>query len=395
MTPNLARSGFVTVLGLLISHGFLPAQVGRDSLGVQLFDYPSGSAPAGRWSVQPQPAASTLRTQIEFSLVADVRFTRSGATVVADNASSTIFVFDTTGRVRFTAGRKGSGPGEFSALWGLAVLGDSIVGFDGVGAGQVFGPDGRYVRSILRPRLATSQRVQRVGLLADGAMVAYAPDPTPPPEGRSTGHIAVVVLTDGDAVTLMTLPARERYRSPDGRTSPVMFGPRTHLVTFGEAYCGGYSDQYIIWCYHRSGRPSMRLARDVNPGGLVTSTHRAAYFAGVDHANPGPRAQEYREAARRDAVFADRLPAFGRVIASRDGNIWVGPTTSEDVAGITISPVPNETTRWSVYTQQGRWLSDVVVPAGFRLMDAREDLLVGVVADKDGQEGVAWLRLRR
>ncbi len=381
---------------LLTAPGLAAAQSVRDSGGVRLVNHRQSDVPKGRWSVSETPIVTIESPAWDFTLIAQVVLVDGARIAVADNGSASIVVFDSLGRRLRSMGRKGGGPGEFRSLWDVSRIGDSLAGFDGgSGAWQVFDPAGKYARTVRRARAASGVAVERVGFFADGALVGYHADQDRPPPGRSTGRVTVVVITPTDTVELLTAPQRERVVSADGSVQRVVFGARTHLAVFGDRLCHGFPERYEFWCRRRDGQPYLRVVREGVRPVPVTGQDRAAYLAGVDYSNPGPRGAAYREWVRRATVYAARMPAYGRMVAARDGNLWIGPTTRADIEGRSISPVPREPTRWSVFAPDGTWLSDVELPGGFRLTDADGDLIAGVIASEDGAEGVRLLRLRR
>lgn len=381
---------------ILTAPALVGAQSVRDSAGVRLVTSRPSDVPNGRWSVSGTPIVSIESPAWDFALIAQVVLVDGARIAVADNGSASIVVFDSLGRRLRSMGRKGSGPGEFRSLWDLSRIGDSLAGFDGSGgAWQVFDPAGNYARTVRRARARSGVAIEQVGFFADGALVGYHADQDRPPPGRSTGRVTVVAITASDTVELLTAPQRERVVSADGRVQRVVFGARTRLAMFGDRLCHGFSERYEFWCRRRDGQPYLRVVREGLRPLPVTGQDRAAYLAGEDYSNPGPRGAAYREWVRRATVYAPRMPAYGRMVAARDGNLWIGPTTRADIEGRSISPVPREPTRWSVFAPDGTWLSDVELPGGIRLTDADGDLIAGVIASADGAEGVRLLRLRR
>ena len=110
---------------------------------------------------------------------------------------------------------------------------------------------------------------------------------------------------------------------------------------------------------------------------------RELFFDGIDRANPGPRAEPYRKLERDTRKFAERLPAYGRLVASTANELWVGPLTLADETLGILNPSPPEETVWSVYSLRGEWLSDVTLPRRFRLMDVGANHVVGIARDAD------------
>jgi hypothetical protein len=319
-----------------------------------------------------------------------------GAIAVGDNQSSEIRIFDSSGKHLRSFGRRGTGPGEFDFLWYLWRIGDTLVGFDRRGVGQAFSHDGQHIRTIPRPRSTTGERVQPVGVMTAGFLIAFAIDASEPPDGRSTTHATLVMVDSGSAISsLGRFPARERIRQGTGRPHTVIFGPAAHVAVFETRVCIGYSDRFAFECFAPRGTDRLRVEVGDWPAKKVSDADRQAFYAGVDFANPGERGTAYRTEIRRVAPFADRFPAFGRLVASRNGDVWVGPLTLADVRGTTINPVPEEATFWQAFSPTGRWLSQVKLPARFRLLEAGNDYVLGVSSTPDGVESIAVYTLDR
>ncbi|HUF51820.1 MAG TPA: hypothetical protein VMN60_13420 [Longimicrobiales bacterium] len=157
----------------------------------------------------------------------------------------------------------------------------------------------------------------------------------------------------------------------------------------------GYSADNVIRCFDADGAFRMQIVRRQGQGARVTEADRAVFFDGIDRANPGERGAQYRAQVRKTTVFAERFPPFGRLVASAVGELWVGPLVAADETLGTLNPSPPGPTTWSVYTLDGVWLSDVTLPARFRLMDAGRDHVAGITRDSDDIERVTVYRLRR
>jgi len=80
---------------------------------------------------------------------------------------------------------------------------------------------------------------------------------------------------------------------------------------------------------------------------------------------------------RRAIPLPEFLPAHEAILVDRLGNVWMAGYAVQD-----------EDPRWSVFDPSGRWLGDVVVPAGGRVTEIGEDYLIGVWRDDLGVEAV-------
>jgi hypothetical protein len=96
------------------------------------------------------------------------------------------------------------------------------------------------------------------------------------------------------------------------------------------------------------------------------------------------------------AVYADRLPSFGKMIADKAGNLWV---QQYDYRSIFYTPGPVRTqtmavaSKWFVIDPRGRWLTTVDLPARFTPVEIGADYVAGLARDEDEIEQVRVYRL--
>ncbi len=371
-----------------------------DGLNIPALQPAARSAHAqSRWRITERPLLRLGATDggpQEFSIVTSVLRLPGGEVVVALMGQAELRVFGPAGQHLRTMGRKGRGPGEFPVLWQAFRVGDDVHGLDNAGITQVFGPDGQYRRSL--PRLSVDgQRLERFGTFADGSTLGtFYPEPLAKvPNGR-TPYLAQVVRVKGDSqVRHARLPAGILSRRGEEQPMALAFGPRLHAAVFDAHYCLGYSERFEIRCLDLSGRVLADIKRPRQAAARITDADRERYFAGMDKANPDPRAADFRKQIRIVTQFADTRPAFGRLVASHSGELWVSPFDPSDAIAGTLNPSPDEPLTWSVFSREGRWLSDVRTPARFRLMDAGRDWIAGIERDADEVEQVVVYGLVR
>ena len=133
-----------------------------------------------------------LRTDaVDLIQVQGLTVLADGGFIVVSGQDRQIHRFDAGGRLRFSAGREGRGPGEFVAPQTARVTGDSVWVWDLLARRlTVFGPTGRYVRSV---ELAGTWPLR-----AD----------TPPLAGRRSGGLMPDYVTaEGDVVGWTTVAA--------------------------------------------------------------------------------------------------------------------------------------------------------------------------------------------
>ncbi len=308
----------------------------------------------------------------------------NGSFVAGSGGTSQLLRFDAHGRYEGAFGRAGMGPGEFDHLWDLWAWGDTVVAFDARGVGQVFGPDGTYLRTV--PGISAD----RAGVLADGSVVEYVVGSLrEAPAGGGTVPMSIQLrdTRGGEAQVLGTHPAAEVRGSSNGPTV-LRYGPQGQVAALPNGYCTGYSRDYEVRCYDRTGALLSEMRRAGWTSRPVSAEDQALFFRGIDAANPGPRAKAYREYVHKTTVFADVFPPYGRLVGSEADELWVGPVNPAELTLGERNPVSPDSARWSVYSPAGRWLADIVLPARFRLLTAGRDYVAGLTRDDEGNEQV-------
>lgn len=387
------------LMGVLVSSSVSAQSVSETP---QARSYGEGASPVGRWRVGNAPlvviGGSAAPGPTEFQMVGAITPLGQGDIAIADIYAAEIRVFDTHGRHVRTMGRRGRGPGEFGGIFGLWRVGDSLAAMDGAGVVQLFGDDGRYVRTVPRPS-ALGLRVTRIGYLKNGSFIGFVLDPPEKlPRGRSTRLLTLLrVDPDGSVERLTRFPAMHVVRQGTGtRPETVIYGPQMVAAVLSDRVCLGFPDvAYRFTCMDDHGKTLVNVIRKAGRPRLVTSADKEIYFhLALDSANAGPENAEWRSQRRKSSVFAERMAPFGRMVVSNNDELWVGPVLPAEWATFP-NPVPPEPTVWSVYSREGDWLSDVTLPARFRLVAVDGGRVIGLVLEPGGTETIVAYPLFR
>lgn len=364
-------------------------------------NYGERDAPKGRWRVPSQPRVVIGGEDAEgptlFQMIHTIRPVGDGVLAVSDLEAAEIRMFDRTGRHLRTMGRHGRGPGEFGAIWGLWLIGDSLAAMDEVGVLHMFTLEGRHLRAIPRP-VALGFRVVRSGFLRNGGAIGYVVDPPDSvPVGKHEPFVTFLRIDpDGTQRPLGRYRGMQVIREGSApRFQRVIYGPRLVTAVLSDQVCLGFpSEGYQFQCLDAEGRTLVTVSRRT-PTLRVTEANRQGYFHLMDSANSLPRGAEYRRRLRVTTVFADRFPPYGRFVASTTDELWVGPMDPGDW-GTFPNPVPPDPTVWSVYSKEGEWLSDVTLPPWFRLLAVDEESVIGLLRQpEDAIEKIAIYPLIR
>jgi hypothetical protein len=363
----------------------------------------SGASAQQTWRLSEQPqftigVAEGPPEQQLFRVAGAFRFS-DGRFVIANGGTQEIRIFDARGKHLSSAGRKGEGPGEFVALRSVFPYGDSIIAYDfQLRRMSVFGPDGKYVRSFIMPRIREGLWPQPIGTFRDGSILVqsgrqFMMGDSPHGVNRDPS-VLFRMSRDGEVIDSITSVAGwERYvrtTNVNGRVGftvhAVPFARVPHYATGGDRVFVGSSDAFEIDVYDKSGKLERRI-RGNQPNRKVTR-------ADIDRM----REARIKSAAAQSALYRQRteealqemkvpetMPAYSGLRTDPDGNLWVQEYRAEY----------EDHTRWSVFDPQGRLLARVTGPAGFTVHDIGRDYIVGLRTDELDVEHIEVYRLTR
>lgn len=399
----IAHLSSVAVLIVAASPRSLNAQSVRDSAGIRVVRYSRSAAPIQQWTIDSklllEIGGSAAEGPSEFAEIRGVVRFNDGRIAVANGGTNEIRIFSNSGAFQTGAGRAGQGPGEFRRLLRLFRFSDTLTGVDGDSRMQVFTADGRLVRSLSPIRPADHRSPQNVGVLRNGSPVVVATKSSPQPatDGVMYSYAVFRSAIAGDSLApLFTLPGYREVRVGQAPSRLLLDGEGT-VTARDVRICAGFSSRFDLTCYDASGTATMRIVREtdaVAPTNSDRSIVRNAYLAA--NRDAPPRIREQMERAVQEFRFAERVPAFSRLHISSGDELWVSefdPTTN--LPGPPALHAPPRSQRWSVFSPDGRWLSDIVLPARFVAYDMGRDYVAGVSFDVDGVERVTVLRVRR
>lgn len=348
-----------------------------------------------RWHVNAEP---TLILGGDSSLawgeVVGLALLSDGRLVVASDYPPALSIFAKDGRLLRTVGRRGRGPGEFEAIGTFHHYGDTIFAADLDDVGQHFTLDGRYIRSSERPAGGGTLH----GLLANGDRIVgtLKLDQILKHEWRQAPEVIERVGERG-RVVLGTFPSQRLSRSADGELAGEIFAPHNRVVVFSDGFCAGYAGDAAIACFDDSGERTglISIPREPQP---VTDDDREAYFADVYLANPSvPKSFLDDEVARLRATgkFAKELGVFGRLLASSDGLLWVGPPSTDAWRSANRNAAVESSSDWLVYSRNGDRVARVTLPAAFVPLAVSHERVAGVGRSDLGVPTVVVFQLLR
>ena len=380
----------------------------RDSAGIRIVE---NHAPmwdsAEFWTLESEPVfgigsgggASDATNDVSH-LVWDIKeaapLSDGRVAMLSSSGENKVLIFEPSGELSASFGRKGRGPGEFTYALHLQVLpGDTIVVWD-----YMFGPIGYFDPS------GTLLKDRRIDF---GAMIEEAT----PGSGQALTEAVALPLPDGsflaEVVRLDWQPPKEglyqppvRYLRIDLTYSAHSFGwwdgvetlaippPAPPIVPFAtrSIITGGGDpmlvyvaphDRYEIHQFSENGVLRRIIRRDVDPI-PITSQELEEWIESVSARNPH---WEWTAWKRAMATLPRR---FHRVVRTfrvdSKGYLW------------SMDKREASTSEWSVFNPDGRWLGTLAMPSG-RITWIGDIVIVVRTEPVTGLETVEGYRLNR
>lgn len=337
-----------------------------------------------------------------FGRIAAVAATSTGEIVVADTRPLEVRQFDREGRLRFRAGRRGEGPGEFRGIAGLLVLpGDSVLVLEEAPPRAVlFGPTGEHIRTTsLRSDDPESQGATEYrGVLDNGTIVATRSVRMGTIIRRQyRRYLNVLTFLDRGGATVHRgsgyfdpIFFSERVSIPQAngpinavvmRTPPI--AGRAVYAVRGTQVAVGVQGRGEILVHDTAA--TVRLI--VRPPGWGILTDRARFLrhaSAIDTTVPGMATGESAEVTA--SHLPDTLPGFERIMFDAVGRLWV-----EEY----LPSYEDREATWWIFDSAGGFVARARFPAGFVPHQIEADEVIGVVMDDADVQFVERRRIVR
>jgi 6-bladed beta-propeller len=255
--------------------------------------------------------------------VSDATRQSDGTIVVADCMTAQVRYFDRSGRFLRVVGGRGQGPGEFGFLRRIFPLGGDTIGVDDARRITILAPDGSLARTVP----FRTGGMDALGGLSDGSFVARRWDFGLLVDSMGDHRVATTLhLLDSAGRHLDSvprLPAADAIAGPDPRRpSTAMRLRRTAVIAVhpGGIFYGGQDDAGVIE-YDR-GLNRVGVTTALTRAEPVTESARNAFQAMADRGAHRPP-DDLTQGAPPPPGYAPVMPAFGDIVAGRDGRLWV------------------------------------------------------------------------
>ncbi|MXV96679.1 MAG: hypothetical protein F4Z92_12665 [Gemmatimonadetes bacterium] len=375
----------------------LPASQVRDSAGVRIVENARPAADSRLpWRSGPAPTVSIGEvTGAEAYLLHradDAVMLPDDRIVVANTGTSEIRVFNASGLHQATLGREGGGPGEFTALAGVAMWpGDSLVAWDTRARTiAVFDSDGALGRAFVLE--AEGRPAEPRMPLTDGTVLGRIVDSGAGPGYRRERYTYELHDSDGSTrVSLGDHPGRESFINMDGRMAVfglLPFSRSLHEASWGESVVLTPDDHYEVRVHDRTTGALARIVRR-------EYTNRAPTREEVDQAIDDALERtsltgdqlEWTREGYKGMPLVESFPAFRTLLTDELNHLWIRETTLPGMD----RPAP----LWTVFDPEGRVLGFVETPEGLTILEIGAEYILGHTTDDLGVESVqVWPLVR-
>jgi hypothetical protein len=365
----------------------------RDSAGVEIVENRGYAWTEGEgWrvadtaSVEIGVAEGDPSLQL-FSVVGATRL-RDGRIAVANSGTAEIRFYDSAGAFIDAVGRSGEGPGEFreiESLWPFR--GDSLAVWDDrLRRLTVLTPEGTVgrvtavVSAPLNPKL--------LGPLDDGSLLLND-ETLDPPTARLRQrplHVTRFGSDGGFADSMGAFPGLKMMLLATDESTVIGVPRFTSLTRFAAAgsrlFAGDGTAPEVVAV--GPGGAILRRIRWPDSDRAVTQEHIDRYREEVMSWQRDEVSRRHQRAYLDAVPYEPTFPAYQRIVASRNGGLWLQRYRRPGEAG------PN---RWIVIDSAGRALGEVAVPEALYVWEVGSEYLLAVHRDDLGVERVRMVAI--
>lgn len=376
----------------------------RDSSGVQIVEY--GGLPAVR-EITSAPlvdiGGNEQVPEYDIGPVTGAVLLADGRIVVANQSTSEVRFYDSTGTWLGSSGRAGDGPGEYRALIGLwRGVADSLFAFDFNRQGlSVLAPEGEFVRLITIGSQFSAATVrsggfsfaQPTGVLGDGSILVTQQISaiTQAQQGISRNTQSLIRFAPDGAMldTVALVPGPEMEYLPlsiGGQTlnapNAVPFGRNTIMAAGPRGLFVARNDRFEVEV--REGDGSLRrLIRVQDDPAPVTDAEAEIHRESLREQMQTSALDRLPEAMKQS--FLDRIdkasypatyPWIEAIIVGGDGTIWVQ----------SVQRPGADAREYAVFDSTGALVDRLRMPPGVRVLAVDLSRVLGLWKDEDDVE---------
>jgi hypothetical protein len=284
----------------------------------------------------------------------------NGDIYLFDRRHFTFFVLDKNGKLKFSFGRKGEGPGEIKFMLSFFLVGDVLVVSD-MGKVHYFGLDGKFKKSIpttstmgLAPLLFIDENRLVKTRIVPGFNIV--------PES-----LEIFNLTANTSIYLEGEPVPDNKKtSPSGVMVIINIGsaevernPNFVIGKFGNKLLWGKNDTYLIKACDLSGKEQFSFSVEGRERKKITQKYKEQVVSRMTfRTSSGPSPEEIKK--RLIKSFPDESTYFSQVEAGNNGLIYVYVSDAVREYGQEID----------IFSSTGKYLyhADIAFPGAARIL---------------------------
>lgn len=334
--------------------------------------------------------------QLSGRIVSAVR-TRTGNLVIADARTSSLALFDSTGRFVKLLGRKGDGPGEYQGIVAMLRGPGDTIGVVDLHYGRRISfirENGEYLSRTLLPieplvpgetalGFATGHERFIAGMLSHDSLVVFTRTAltriAPAPGGTAVHHdtlnVQLLDIPGGSTTRLFSLPHGTifSYASRDRLlwSGLLPLDPRG-IVVAGAGMVATSSGEFYSVNIYKSGKGLSHIIRLCTLPRTVTSSDHDRVMRAEIAAN-GPRFTAVIQGAHSRAPKTEKLPAISKLHVDEQGRLWIGQFR-----------LPGDPQKWFVFDSLGHLERRFQVDPSIDLVQVSGSHVVGIETDEDG-----------
>ena len=338
--------------------------------------------------------------KILFSRVSGATRLSDGTIVIADGDDKVLHFFDATGKPLRSAGREGSGPGEFrNVTWLGRCSGDSLHVWDMLQRRMaVFAPSGLWIRQYAIPSDSAAGATPWMTLACSSrGVIAFQSQPNmskgriaPKNPAAPTRKERVIRTTANVSVANATGKVISRVGERPSGSMYVMGGGGFPLPLAATTYVAVASDRVLV-----GSADSTSTVSAYAPDGTVTvlklslpvrqstPAQRARAAAAMASLAPPPL-RTMAEDSLKVSPMPAILPPYSALFGDLDGVLWVQLTVPGDPS-----------TRLRAVSADGKTLGEISLPANVVVHEIGRDYVLGAYDDADDLPHFAMFRLHR
>jgi hypothetical protein len=326
---------------------------------------------------------------VNFNVPAGATRLSNGSLLLADRAAFTVRLFDASGKLVKTTGRRGEGPNEFRSLYLASPCGpDTLLAWDSsIGTASMIGASGTIGRQVHIPAGTGVPEPNGPFACTRGGRIAYANSSMGRSSRSTPGHsvrLGSVVVVDREGRKLAqadSLFGIETVAVANGGAIQQPLGRMAYATGVSEDIVFGSSDTTIVTALHRNGTratidlPIKRRA----PTREEFETAAGLMFSGM----PKARRDQFLQLLLATPM-PERLPAYTALFGDPTGLLWAQ-----------LSPPGANSTELAAYRLDGRQAAHVTIPLAATIYEIGRDYILASYSDADDEVHVAVLRLNR